>query len=668
MSYKNKIISGTLVILILISFILPITTLAEEDINNDYLLTDELKKLFSEGGVDIGTVKKESYLSSFLDGSVNKYGFPQPSMGVFKYKEINSGETSVDNLANVFEKYPDYKKTVAPILFFDIKDELDLLEGSNNSSYRELSVLNKSTSDELEKYLSKNNETIDKYSINYLNPNINRALFAKIQASRFLISGTGGISATDKTGISIDELNERSHGLMTAERGIFYVVNSGLELDGLNKILDKFKKMYNNNYSNTLEDKLKIEQYNVKFDWWYTEKFVNFRKTNSRDKSDLKDVTEYAFPEDTEKLAAIPFDTIFGDNRDLWNSKEGKAIREMLIERLRLIYALVNTIESNFGKKNEQLLNIIMDSANKYMQLRKDFDNYDPPKIEEDFYGLEYELSIGDTGSLESKEESGETLSKQQKEEVSEALDKYPGIWDPAIGFTPEYKGLFAWTSAFTPFKTNIFDGNNRKNLNKEELSLLDSYGANRSVLYVAQGDHGVLRNIEENSNSIDFSMISLAEFIQKASKSEIALFVRHETTKLVMDTDNTIEEITGVSKTPKSDQEAKEINDNIQIRKEDGKEGESLEQSSDKTPVSDIQEEVGAYKIGGKETTVFLGPFYTSSGQYGKDLVSLVDASETRYLKGEAWSKDTFFSFIADQLLANGVEKSEVTDRKSVV
>lgn len=661
MSYKNKIISSILSALMIVSLIIPLTTLAEEQGDERYVITDELKKLFSEGGVDIGTVKKESQMSSFLEGSTDKYGFSQPSREVFKYKESSDGI-----FANVFDGNTNLEETVAPILFFDIKDELNSID--SNNQFKELSVLKKSKSDDLSKYLEKNKDIKDAIEGNksYLNPNINRALFAKIQAARLLISSAGGVGALDGmcsltgiigSGIDPDELNKKSWGLARIESKKYCRIGEGGELSVLNTILGNFREKYNTNYNNTLEKNLKLDFYDVKINSSGTYKNVYLDK-----KDDLKSVLDYAFPNDTEELAAIPFDNIFEDNKDLWNSKEGKAIREMLIERLRLIYALVNTIESNFGKTNENLLKTIMDSTNKYMELRKSFDNFDPPEIKEDFYGLKYELSLGDTGSLESKEESGETLSKQQKEEVSEALDKYPGIWDPAIGFTPGYKGLFAWTSAFTPFKTNIFDGNNRKNLNKEELSLLDSYGANRSVLYVAQGDHGVLRNIEENSNSIDFSMISLAEFIQKASKDEIALFVRHEATKLVMNTDNTIEEITGVSKTSKSDQEAKEIDDNIKIRKEEGKDGEKQESSSDKTPVSDIQEEVGAYKVGEKDTTVFLGPFYTSSGQYGKDLVSLIDASETRYLKGEAWSKDTFFSFVADQLRASGVEESEVT------
>lgn len=672
MSYKNKIISSILVVLMLLSFIIPLTTLAEE--NNDYLITDELKKLFSEGGVDIGTVKKELSLSSFSTGSSEEDGFFRPSKNPYHYMQASPDDTSISTLKSIYaDETKEFSnllgsakyKTVAPILYFNMLEEINLLD-SNSEGLRELSVLKKSFGNDLSKYLENNTEIkekIEKNTSNYLNPNINRALFAKIQLMRFMIATAG--STLIKYPKTLEEANSNAFGFLD----VYYSGNNPEEnfsapaeyTEGYNLLttpISKILEKYNSNYTNILEDNLKIKSMSVDVEQNSNDhliKTVEFGEVLESDRG-------YLFEEDIKKLAEIPFKTLFPDDKT-WNLKESKAIREMLVERLRLIYALIYTVEDMLGVKASDLKRIVANSANEYMELRIAYDNATPEELNTNLtYGLKYPLSLGDTGSLESKEESGETLSKQQKEDISEALDKYPGIWDPVIGFTPGYKGLFAWTSAFTPFKTNIFDGNNRKNLNKEELSLLDSYGANRSVLYVAQGDHGVLRNIEENSNSIDFSMISLAEFIQKASKDEIALFVRHEATKLVMNTDNTIEEITGVSKTSKSDQEAKEIDDNIKIRKEEGKDGEKQESSSDKTPVSDIQEEVGAYKVGEKDTTVFLGPFYTSSGQYGKDLVSLIDASETRYLKGEAWTKDNFFSFITDQLLANGVDQSEIT------
>ena len=670
MSKKRKIISMLMIFFILVSYITPIDLKAEEA--NYYEITEIYKSLFKEGGTDIGTVKRESQLSSFLNGSNKKNGFYEPKLDNFNYL-MDSADGNSRSLKNL--KVSSNFKYIMSDLYYTMSSEVEKIGSDGNLV--EFETLGKARSEGLSKLIESNpdyKESIEKND-NYLNPVINRALFSYIQLGRYAISAVGSYSA-DLTGEfkfkTLEELEEKKLGVLKRVEGnadedgnkeiTYKIMNYEDIKEDLKKLNDSYKENYNQLFDKL--DILKLKDFNISSGEVSGEELVAVN-CQFRDNSASIQVN-ILFNGMLFELSKIPFDEIF-NSKEVWKSDYGKAIREMLVERLRLIYAYVYTVKDRVQDASDiqKVLEQVMDSANKYMELAKNYDGANPEELDPDeFYGLKYPLNLSDTGSAESKQEGGKSMSEKEQQEVTEVLDKYPGIWNPDTGFTSEYKGLFAWSAAFTPFKTNIFDGNNKKNLSDSELSLLNLYGSNRSVLYVAQGDHGLLKSIEDNNaNSLNYNIISLAEFLQKAPKNELALFVRHEATKLVVNTNNPIEKMTGVKTEPAYDKEDKENEKEIEIKKEEGKESNPEEDSADKTPVKDIQNEIGAFKIGEKESVVFLGPFYISSGQYGKDIVSLDDSSQSKYLKGEAWSKANTISMIRDFLVSEGVGDSDVEE-----
>lgn len=670
MSKKRKIISMLMIFFILVSYITPIDLKAEDkDKNSKYEITDELKLLLKDGGVNIGTVKKESQQTSFIDGSTSKNGFFEPKLNVFNHV-MNSYDGNAKSLDNLKVNDDGY---IFTHLYSTMADEIGKLKSGGDIV--ELQTLYKSTSSELSKLIESNEDykKLVEKNDNLLNPVINRALFSKIQLARYAFSVTGGLETSPIDTYkfeTLEELEDKKYTLAKRVLGepdkdgnkpVRYQIPDYSEYlsDQLGILTDKYQENYNQIFDKN--NILKVNKFAIKKSKRRDEIIQVFCSFDDKSQSTSLGLK---MSDDLKELAEIPFDEIF-ESKEVWQSDYGKAIREMLVERLRLIYAYMYIYGNLSSVDNAKEINkIVMDSANKYMELAKSHDGLNPEELNpDDFYGLKYPLALGDTGSMESKQNDGKNMSEKEQKEVTEVLDKYPGIWDEDTGFTAEYKGLFAWSAAFTPFKTNINDGNNKKNLTEGELSLLDMYGSNRSVLYTAQGDHGLLKSIEDNNaNSLNYNIISLAEFLQKAPKNELALFVRHEATRLVTNTKDPIGEITGVNKEPNYDKEGKEDDEKVEVDKEEGKE-KSNDESQDKTPVRDIQNEIGAFKIGEKESIVFLGPFYISSGQYGKDIVSLDDASQSKFLKGEAWSKSNTISMIRDFLVSEGVGDSDVEE-----
>lgn len=255
---------------------------------------------------------------------------------------------------------------------------------------------------------------------------------------------------------------------------------------------------------------------------------------------------------------------------------------------------------------------------------------------------------------LKSSNESDSTnLSNEDSDTVREMLEDQDGIRD-GQGFSNEYKGLFAWTAAFTPFKTNIFDGNIRETLSEKELKLYKKYGANRSVLYKAKGDRGLLKNIA-NKYPATMQIMTLSDFLETAPTDEIALFIRSEDSKFVNQESTEIEEITKVVKTMLDNQTRKEG-----APTEEGKqptEEVTNEGNIQRDGVSDIGDRIGKFTVtSDKDAISYIGPMYTSSGRFGKELETLDDANEAGFLRMNTFKTDAEFDDLIVELrsLAN--------------
>lgn len=230
-------------------------------------------------------------------------------------------------------------------------------------------------------------------------------------------------------------------------------------------------------------------------------------------------------------------------------------------------------------------------------------------------------------------------LNTQENDAVREMLADQDGIRD-GNGFTNEYKGLFAWTAAFTPFKTNIFDGNIRETLSKEELELYKKYGANRSVLYRAKGDRGLLKNIA-NKYPATMQIMTLSDFLETAPTDEIALFIRSEDSKFINQESTEVGEITKVVKTMLDNQTRKDG-----APTEEGKqptEEVTNDGNIQREGVSDIGDRIGKFTVASdKDDISYIGPMYTSSGRFGKELETLDDANEAGFLRMNTFKTET--------------------------
>ena len=239
----------------------------------------------------------------------------------------------------------------------------------------------------------------------------------------------------------------------------------------------------------------------------------------------------------------------------------------------------------------------------------------------------------------QAKPADSSNLNAQENNAVREMLEDQEGIRDDQ-GFSNEYKGLFAWTAAFTPFKTNIFDGNIRATLSEEELELYKKYGANRSVLYRAKGDRGLLKNIA-NKYPTTMQIMTLSDFLETAPTDEIALFIRSENSKFINQESTEIEEITKVVKTMLDNQTRKEgapTEEGKQPTEEVTKDG-----NIQRGGVSDIGDRIGKFTVtSDKDTISYIGPMYTSSGRFGKELETLDDANEAGFLKMNTFKTET--------------------------
>ena len=239
-------------------------------------------------------------------------------------------------------------------------------------------------------------------------------------------------------------------------------------------------------------------------------------------------------------------------------------------------------------------------------------------------------------------------LSDPDNEAVREMLGGQEGIRD-AKGFSNEYKGLFAWTAAFTPFKTNIFDGNIRATLSEEELELYKKYGANRSVLYRAKGDRGLLKNIA-NKYPATMQIMTLSDFIETAPTDEIALFIRSEDSKFINQESTEVEEITKVVKTMLDNQTRKDG-----APTEDGKqpaEEVTNDGNIQREGVSDIGDRIGKFTVASdKDAISYIGPMYTSSGRFGKELENLDDANENGFLRMNTFTEETKLEEMQEKL-----------------
>lgn len=239
----------------------------------------------------------------------------------------------------------------------------------------------------------------------------------------------------------------------------------------------------------------------------------------------------------------------------------------------------------------------------------------------------------------QAKPADSSNLNTQENNAVREMLEDQEGIRDEQ-GFSNEYKGLFAWTAAFTPFKTNIFDGNIRATLSEEELELYKKYGANRSVLYRAKGDRGLLKNIA-NKYPTTMQIMTLSDFLETAPTDEIALFIRSENSKFINQESTEIEEITKVVKTMLDNQTRKEgapTEEGKQPTEEVTKDG-----NIQRGGVSDIGDRIGKFTVtSDKDAISYIGPMYTSSGRFGKELETLDDANEAGFLKMNTFKTET--------------------------
>lgn len=238
---------------------------------------------------------------------------------------------------------------------------------------------------------------------------------------------------------------------------------------------------------------------------------------------------------------------------------------------------------------------------------------------------------------------SGQTdstgLDTEENEAVREMLADQDGIRDEQ-GFSNEFKGLFAWTAAFTPFKTNIFDGNIRATLSEEELELYKKYGANRSVLYRAKGDRGLLKNIA-NKYPATMQIMTLSDFLETAPTDEIALFIRSGDSKFINQESTEVEEITKVVKTMLDNQTRSDGAPTA-----DGKqptEEVTNEEAIQREGVSDIGDRIGKFTVtSDKDSISYIGPMYTSSGRFGKELETLDDANEAGFLRMNTFRTET--------------------------
>lgn len=239
----------------------------------------------------------------------------------------------------------------------------------------------------------------------------------------------------------------------------------------------------------------------------------------------------------------------------------------------------------------------------------------------------------------QAKPADSSNLNAQENDAVREMLEDQEGIRDDQ-GFSNEYKGLFAWTAAFTPFKTNIFDGNIRETLSEEELELYKKYGANRSVLYRAKGDRGLLKNIA-NKYPTTMQIMTLSDFLETAPTDEIALFIRSENSKFINQESTEIEEITKVVKTMLDNQTRKDG-----APTEDGKqptEEVTKDENIQRGGVSDIGDRIGKFTVtSDKDAISYIGPMYTSSGRFGKELENLDDANENGFLRMNTFTEET--------------------------
>lgn len=239
----------------------------------------------------------------------------------------------------------------------------------------------------------------------------------------------------------------------------------------------------------------------------------------------------------------------------------------------------------------------------------------------------------------QAKPADSSNLNTQENNAVREMLEDQEGIRDEQ-GFSNEYKGLFAWTAAFTPFKTNIFDGNIRETLSEEELELYKKYGANRSVLYRAKGDRGLLKNIA-NKYPTTMQIMTLSDFLETAPTDEIALFIRSENSKFINQESTEIEEITKVVKTMLDNQtrtEGAPTEEGKQPTEEVTKDG-----NIQRGGVSDIGDRIGKFTVtSDKDAISYIGPMYTSSGRFGKELETLDDANEAGFLKMNTFKTET--------------------------
>lgn len=237
------------------------------------------------------------------------------------------------------------------------------------------------------------------------------------------------------------------------------------------------------------------------------------------------------------------------------------------------------------------------------------------------------------------QQQDSTNLNHEESNTVREILEDQDGIRDDQ-GFSNEYKGLFAWTAAFTPFKTNIFDGNIRETLSEEELELYKKYGANRSVLYRAKGDRGLLKNIA-NKYPATMQIMTLSDFLETAPTDEIALFIRSEDSKFINQESTEVEEITKVVKTMLDNQTRSDGAPTA-----DGKqpaEEVTNEEAIQREGVSDIGDRIGKFTVtSDKDSISYIGPMYTSSGRFGKELETLDDANENGFLRMNTFTEET--------------------------
>lgn len=697
MKKSKRILSLILVFLILmplfstIIFAEPDGEKNEEKVQSEgYELSEDIINFYKEPSKADTAMAKNFLALTKMNDKDEKTGMPVADMTQFDYPLNNTGKTNADRfyILNKTET-EDNEKLILPELGHIEQDELE-----NIDSYdylREFKILHKNSLNDTIKALEDNNELKNSQSL--LNPLLNRQILAEIQTmkayialhcpkhfefpllrpanygdEKYLFKGLVPYGYYKFNGSSWKDIDERvntkrwTSKIDSPNQAIMY-----LQYQFASNITNELSKRYKDNIASYRVNESVIP--NEIFMYYVSNSDLNIltgaetglklKGIKVNDKVEEKTLGT-AFP---GELTLIPFDQIF-TSEEVWKSDYGIELRKMLIERLNMIYIFGDTVIKLYNSNgNEDVgtmnkwapyMKNITDSFNKYMKLRESYDKITLDEIKDHPYGLKYKFFDNFGGTVRDNTDTS-SLSPDQKAEVSEALDKFPGIWNEQEGFTAAYKGLFSWTAAFTPFKTNIFDGTNKANLTEDEKDLITDYGMNRSILYTVAGNSGVLQNIYDKQ-PMNFHAISLAEFIKKAPTDELALFVRHENTKLVIDTDNKIDDVRGVGKEPILDSQAKEADEKVEVKS--GSE-EELDKSTDKTPTTDIKNSVGSFKVGETENLEFLGPFYISSGQHGKDIISLNDSSQNIILNRATWSKDNMKSIILGFLdqNKNGIE-----------